>query len=76
MELPAFDSSMSASYLQLFLSSWSLDTLAAVYYDAGLLRYNVTHGMIPDSVPFKLNTETFKDIAPGSVIFCFFCLFF
>ena len=40
------------------------DTAGFVYQTAGLMHYTITPTMIPPSLPFQLNTSSFKDIVP------------
>lgn len=48
----------------MWLTDYMANSAGFVYQTAGVLHYNITPSMVPPSVPFQLNTLSFKDIIP------------
>ncbi len=63
--IPAFSSSSAAHYIQLFLSPYVLESAVWTFQQAGLVKFNVKHTLIPASFPVQLNTTDLALIAPG-----------
>ena len=54
---PKWDSGHD-TFLQLFVSDWTLSTLGYTYFAAGHLRKTIPHTVVPPSIPIALNTTT------------------
>ena len=54
----------NTSMLYMWLTDYMADTAGFVYQTAGLLHYTITPSMVPPSLPFHLNTSSFRAILP------------
>lgn len=54
----------NGSMLYMWLTDYMANSAGYVYQTAGVLHYTITPSMVPPSVPFQLNTFSFKDIIP------------
>ena len=67
--LPAWSPDASDAYLQIMLSSWSLDTVAFTYWKAHRLQRTITHNDIGQYSPVQLNTSNIGLLcAPGLLV--------
>jgi lipopolysaccharide-binding protein len=54
----------NTSMLYMWLTDYMADTAGFVYQTAGLMHYTITPNMVPPSLPFHLNTSSFRGILP------------
>lgn len=64
-QLPNLGSNITSHMVELAVAPYLLESAAFVYWQAGLATFSVASGDIPPSLPFKLNTKTFREWAPA-----------
>ncbi|XP_065839667.1 bactericidal permeability-increasing protein-like [Oscarella lobularis] len=63
--LPPTNAIASFSMLSVWITDYVANTAGFVYQKAGVLKINITQSMIPSNPLFSLDTNSFKEFAPG-----------